>query len=152
MIILLFLWKPKRTLVIVVHKLYIKTMLSIKCIWCDTSKHKGKKLTRRPDCGFSNHIGPAQLLGTWWTHGMYLSHPRKIDHLNKKRQTIYCQTKPIVLIIIYHLQRCFLPISLTAKEHWYPQYIWVAPRPGKSKSLTKRGTISSFCSVWPRRP
>lgn len=40
-------------------------------------------LTRRPDCGFSSHSGPAQLLGTWWTHEMYLSHPRKTDHLKK---------------------------------------------------------------------
>lgn len=47
--------------------------------------------------------------------------------------------------------RC-LPVSFKAKEHWYPQYIWVAPRPGKSNSLTNRGTISSFCSAWPRRP
>lgn len=121
----------------------------------------GRTLTRKPDCGFSSHIGPAQLLGTWWTHGMYLSHPRKTDHLTNQNKTKnnkinkikkHLRTDKTTISESSHLQRLFLPISLTAKEHWYPQCIWVAPRPGKSKSLTKRGTISSFCSVWPKRP
>lgn len=92
---------------------------------------------------------------------MYLSHPRKTDHLtnqnkmkNNKINKIktHLPTDKTTISESSHLQRLFLPISLTAKEHWYPQCIWVAPRPGKSKSLTKRGTISSFCSVWPKRP
>lgn len=66
-------------------------MSPIVIAWHDTIEHKGGKkvgriLTRRPDCGFSSHISPARLLGTWWTHEMYLSHPRKTDHLKKKPQ------------------------------------------------------------------
>lgn len=142
------------------NKSALKLMFSIAfdlhdiCEYKRTKPKEGSTLTRRPDYGFSSHIGPAQLSGTWWTREMCLSHPRKTDHLKIKKHGKQFTDRQNHFSITYRdvFLFYFLPISLIAKEHWYPQYIWVAPRPGKSKSLTKRGTISSFCSVWPRRP
>lgn len=109
--------------------------LTIKVTFLLRIKYVQLSLTHRPGYGPSSHKDPAQIWDTWWTLWKCWSPPRRKALLERQQVTFIIRATLTTALLSTHnianfvpLEKLdfrlsqhvslFLPISLTAKEHW----------------------------------